>query len=154
MAAAQPTNSNRGDGGRDGGEGRGRQRSRANPFKSTQLRQWGFICYLGGHIVSRRERTDRLRRASDGLAPEEPVPTRSVAPGKRLLSGPLLFILQPFLSLSLCLSFSFSFLPTIPRMPTLLVFARYRYQNRQRCCHPRQKSGFAVTRLCPEIFLP
>lgn len=41
-------------------------RSRANPFKSTQLRQWGFICYLGGHIVSRRERTDRLRRASDG----------------------------------------------------------------------------------------
>lgn len=74
MAAAQPTN-------RRGGEpgGRGRQRSRANPFKSTQLRQWGFICYLGGHIVSRRERTDRLRRASDGLARREPVPSRSVA---------------------------------------------------------------------------
>lgn len=24
----------------------------ANPFKSTQLRQWGFICYLEGHIVT------------------------------------------------------------------------------------------------------
>lgn len=55
------------------------RRSRANPFKSTQLRQWGFICYLGGHIVSRRERTDRLRRASDGAGPREPgapIPTR------------------------------------------------------------------------------
>lgn len=50
----------------------GVRRSRANPFKSTQLRQWGFICYLGGHIVSRRERTDRLRRASDGADPREP----------------------------------------------------------------------------------
>lgn len=92
MAAAQPTN-------RRGGEpgGRGRQRSRANPFKSTQLRQWGFICYLGGHIVSRRERTDRLRRASDGLARREPVPSRSVARRGTTFIGPSLpFILRPF----------------------------------------------------------
>lgn len=40
--------------------------------------------------MSRRERTDRLRRASDGLASGEPVPTRSVAPRERLLSGPSL----------------------------------------------------------------
>lgn len=73
---AQPRNRR---GGEPEGGGRGRQRSRANPFKSTQLRQWGFICYLGGHIVSRRERTDRLRRASDGLARREPrsFPSRS-----------------------------------------------------------------------------
>lgn len=62
----------------------GVRRSRANPFKSTQLRQWGFICYLGGHIVSRRERTDRLRRASDGAGPREPAPTENAAPRERL----------------------------------------------------------------------
>lgn len=142
-STAQPTNSKRGGETRGGGEGRGRQRSRANPFKSTQLRQWGFICYLGGHIVSRRERTDRLRRASDGLAPGEPVPTRNLAPGERLLSGPLLFILRPFLPL----------LATLPRGPTPLVFAHYRYQNRQRRRHPPEKRIRRYTSLL-EIFLP
>lgn len=67
-----------------GGDSAGVRRSRANPFKSTQLRQWGFICYLGGHIVSRRERTDRLRRASDGASPREPAPTEDAAPRERL----------------------------------------------------------------------
>lgn len=103
----------------------GVRRSRANPFKSTQLRQWGFICYLGGHIVSRRERTDRLRRASDGAGPREPVPTEDAAPRERLY----LPHASPF---------------RFPR-PPLLFYGR----------HPtpvvdvaaiRQKSGFAVTR--------
>lgn len=59
--------------GRDSSDGqrRGWRQRGANPFKSTQLRQWGFICYLEGHIVSRRERTDRLRRASDSVASTE-----------------------------------------------------------------------------------
>lgn len=108
----------------------GVRRSRANPFKSTQLRQWGFICYLGGHIVSRRERTDRLRRASDGAGPREPAPTEDAAPRERLYLPRVPF---PF--------------PTTPVHPLtpLLFYGR----------HPtlvvdvaaiRQKSGFAVTR--------
>lgn len=76
------------------------RRSRANPFKSTQLRQWGFICYLGGHIVSRRERTDRLRRASDGAGPREPAPTEDAAPRERLylprVPSPFLTPSRPF----------------------------------------------------------
>lgn len=73
------------------------RRSRANPFKSTQLRQWGFICYLGGHIVSRRERTDRLRRASDGAAPREPAPTADVAPRERLYPPTPPYSFPPFI---------------------------------------------------------
>lgn len=126
---AQPRNRR---GGEPEGGGRGRQRSRANPFKSTQLRQWGFICYLGGHIVSRRERTDRLRRASDGLARREPrsFPSRSWGSKRGTTSGPLPFILRSF--------------PPPPGPVTRVVsYAAI-----------RQKSGFAVTRLFPQISLP
>lgn len=121
----------------------GVRRSRANPFKSTQLRQWGFICYLGGHIVSRRERTDRLRRASDGAAPREPAPTDDVAPRERLypsstasgsswnslLHPPSILTLgsnlRPFLS---------RFLP-----PPLLFYGRHPPHRRRRRCHPPEK---------------
>lgn len=102
------------------------RRSRANPFKSTQLRQWGFICYLGGHIVSRRERTDRLRRASDGAGPREPAPTEDAAPRERLyLPRPV----PPFRVAPSSLLF-------YGRHPTLVVDV----------AAIRQKSGFAVTR--------
>lgn len=91
----------------------GVRRSRANPFKSTQLRQWGFICYLGGHIVSRRERTDRLRRASDGAGPREPAPTEDAAPRERLylprIPFPFSSTPSPPRSLSLSLSRPFYF---------------------------------------------
>lgn len=97
------------------------RRSRANPFKSTQLRQWGFICYLGGHIVSRRERTDRLRRASDGAAPREPAPT-----ARRRSKGTTL---SPYTPLQ--------FPPFYFTAATLLVVD---------VAAIRQKSGFAVTR--------
>lgn len=99
------------------------RRSRANPFKSTQLRQWGFICYLGGHIVSRRERTDRLRRASDGAGPREPAPTENAAPTTLPPSHPL--------SVSLLL-------PSYP----LLFYGRHPTLSLFRCrrrCHPPEK---------------
>lgn len=99
----------------------GLRRSRANPFKSTQLRQWGFICYLGGHIVSRRERTDRLRRASDGAGPREPAPTDDVAPRERLYLPRI-----PF--------------PFLPPSPHPFYFtAPPPYSRRRRRCHPPEK---------------
>ena len=67
----------------------------ANPFKSTQLRQWGFICYLEGHIVSPRERTDRLRRASDSAASTERSPIYLRPRHQRNDFIILLFILRP-----------------------------------------------------------
>lgn len=125
MAAAQPTNRRGGEAG-----GRGRQRSRANPFKSTQLRQWGFICYLGGHIVSRRERTDRLRRASDGLARREPVPSRSVARRGATFIGPT------------------------PLYFTTVSTSRTSYQSRQLRCHPPEKRIRRYTSLPRNFPLP
>lgn len=107
----------------------GVRRSRANPFKSTQLRQWGFICYLGGHIVSRRERTDRLRRASDGAGPREPAPTEDAAPRERLY----LPRVPPF-----------RFPPSLP--PPLLFYGRHPTPRLVDVAAIRQKSGFAVTR--------
>lgn len=137
MAEAQPTNSREGEP-KGGGEGRGRQRSRANPFKSTQLRQWGFICYLGGHIVSRRERTDRLRRASDGTAPGEPVPTQECGSGGTTFIGPspLYFTTVPF------------------QAQTPPVSVHCRYQNRQRRRHPPEKRIRRYTSLCPKFSSP
>lgn len=107
------------------------RRSRANPFKSTQLRQWGFICYLGGHIVSRRERTDRLRRASDGAGPREPAPTENAAPRERLYLPPVPF---PFPTPSPSYPLLFYGHPTLSFSLVVDVAAI------------RQKSGFAVTR--------
>lgn len=116
------------------GAGAGVRRSRANPFKSTQLRQWGFICYLGGHIVSRRERTDRLRRASDGAGPREPAPIpTTLAPRERLYPVPR-SLLAPF------------------RAHPFHVFPLLFYERRRVAlliadvAAIRQKSGFAVTR--------
>lgn len=115
------------------GAGAGVRRSRANPFKSTQLRQWGFICYLGGHIVSRRERTDRLRRASDGAGPREPapLPTTPGSKGTTLSPRPLPPPFPPF-------AHPFHVFPLLfydRRSPLVADVAAI-----------RQKSGFAVTR--------
>lgn len=108
----------------------GVRRSRANPFKSTQLRQWGFICYLGGHIVSRRERTDRLRRASDGAGPREPAPTDDARSKGTTLSRP------PF--------------PPHPLPRTPFTFSPFYFTTAALLVADvaaiRQKSGFAVTR--------
>jgi len=134
------------------------RRSRANPFKSTQLRQWGFICYLGGHIVSRRERTDRLRRASDGAAPREPAPTDDAAPRERLYPLPLhsldsfSFELAPFLSPFLPPSLPPSrppalyFTAAILLLLLLLLLLFLLVVVVVNVAAIRQKSGFAVTR--------
>lgn len=109
------------------------EESRANPFKSTQLRQWGFICYLGGHIVSRRERTDRLRRASDGIAPREPVPTADAVP-----RGTTLFSFFSSTSTSFLLLLLYHSI-LIPSFPLFYFTATNPLFRRRRFYHPPEK---------------
>jgi len=80
--------------------------------------------------VSRRERTDRLRRASDGAGPREPAPTEDAAPRERLLPPSSL---SPFHCPALPPALPFYFTAATPT-PVVDVAAI------------RQKSGFAVTR--------